>query len=179
MGDRAGAMVIRNRGRSFPVAAIALTLCAIASLPREVQAHPLHTTLVQLTCDQRSQLLTGSIRVFAGDFAAAVAKHVGAKAPDDDRVTDAAAFAYVSSTFRLTNAAGRPVALQWCGSRRVGDLLWLCVRAAASALPGTLELSDQMLCELFDDQINIVQSVFGEKHTSALFTKGDGAKSAM
>jgi hypothetical protein len=169
------------QGRGCAAIAIVVSLCvaAIASVPREAQAHPLHTTLVQLTYDPRSQLLTGTIRVFAGDFAAAVAKHVGAKAPDDDRVTDAAAFAYVSSTFRLTNAAGHPVALQWCGSRRVGDLLWLCVHAAITTPPGALQLSDQMLCELFDDQINIVQSVLGEKHTSALFTKGDGAKSAM
>jgi hypothetical protein len=36
-----------------------------------------------------------------------------------------------------------------------------------------------MLCELFDDQINIVQTVSGAKRASMLFTKGDGAKSAM
>ena len=161
--------------------AIALLSCttAIASVPREARAHPLHTTLVQLTYDQRSQVLTGSIRVFAGDFAAAIAKRGGAKVPEDDRVTDAAAFMYVNSTFRLTDAAGHPVTLEWCGSRRVNDLLWLCVRATGTASPNTLRLSDQMLCELFDDQINIVQTVSGEKHASALFTKGDGAKSAM
>jgi hypothetical protein len=161
--------------------AIALLLCVatIASVPREARAHPLHTTLVQLTYDQRSQVLTGSIRVFAGDFAAAIAKRGGTKAPDDDRVTDAAAFTYVNGTFRLTDAAGHPVMLEWCGSRRVNDLLWLCVRAPRTGAPSTLQLSDQMLCELFDDQINIVQTVSGEKHTSALFTKGDGAKSAM
>ena len=40
-------------------------------------------------------------------------------------------------------------------------------------------LSHQLLCELFDDQINIVQSTAGAKHATMLFTKGDGAKSAM
>jgi len=53
------------------------------------------------------------------------------------------------------------------------------VRAATTTSPNALELTDQMLCELFDDQINIVQSVSGGKHASALFTKGDGKKSAM
>lgn len=169
------------RGRKHWGAMVAIPFCvgALAAAPREANAHPLHTTLVQLTFDERAHVLVGSIRVFAGDFAAAVAKHGGAGTPDDDRVTDAAAFAYVSSTFRLTNASGHPVALQWCGSRRVNDLLWLCVRGATASSPNALELTDQMLCELFDDQINIVQAVSGEKHTSALFTKGDGAKSAM
>jgi hypothetical protein len=156
---------------------------------REAEAHPLHTTLVQLTYDERAHVLEGSIRVFAGDFAAAVAKRAvakravakraGAKTPDDDRVTDAAAFAYVTSTFRFVDATGRAVPLAWCGSRRAGDVLWLCVRVPSAAPPGALRLSDQMLCELFDDQINIVQTVAGDKRASMLFTKGDGAKRAM
>jgi hypothetical protein len=145
----------------------------------EADAHPLHTTLVQLTYDERAHTVEGSIRVFAGDFAAAVAKHAGATSPDDDRVTDAAAFAYVTSTFRFTDASGRAVPLAWCGSRRAGDVLWLCVRGASAAPPSALELSDQMLCELFDDQINIVQTVAGARRANMLFTKGDGAKRAM
>ena len=170
---------MRARRRVAIAIACALCVATLAASPRVAEAHPLHTTLVQLTYDERAHVLEGSIRVFAGDLAAAVAKHGGAKTPDDDRVTDAAAFAYVSSTLRFTDAAHRPVALQWCGSRRAGDVLWLCVRAASSAPPTALELSDQMLCELFDDQINIVQAVSGEKHASMLFTKGDGAKRAM
>jgi len=159
--------------------ALALGASAITAVARDAEAHPLHTTLVQLTYDERAHTLEGTIRVFAGDFAAAVAKHSGAKPPNDDRVTDAAAFAYVSSTFRLTNQSCGVVALQWGGSRRSGDLLWICVRATSNAGPSALELSDQMLCELFDDQINIVQSVAGAKHASMLFTKGDGSKSAL
>jgi uncharacterized protein DUF6702 len=167
------------RARECATIALLLFVAGSALHPREAQAHPLHTTLVQLTYDDHAHMLTGTIRVFAGDFAAAVAKHGGLKTPDDDRMPDAVAFAYVSSTFRLTDAAGHPVALQWCGSRRSGDLLWLCVRAEDISRPDVLELSDQMLCELFDDQINIVQAIRGEKHTSALFTKGDGAKNTM
>ena len=158
--------------------ALGVAICAALSLDASSgRAHPLHTTLVQLTYDERAHTMEGSIRVFAGDFAAAVAKHAGAKTPEDDRVADAAAFAYVNSTFRFADASGRALPITWCGSKRANDLLWLCVRVASA--PSALKLSDQMLCELFDDQINIVQTVSGEKHASMLFTKGDGAKSAM
>ena len=170
---------MRRRARWSLALAVALCLMSLAVSVPEADAHPLHTTLVQLTYDERAHTVEGSIRVFAGDFAAAVAKHAGAKVPDDDRVTDAAAFAYVTSTFRFSDASGRAVPLAWCGSRRAGDVLWLCVRAASAAPPSALELSDQMLCELFDDQINIVQTVAGAQRASMLFTKGDGAKSAM
>ena len=169
---RRGARALRTIGISAWCAAVSL------GASRSV-AHPLHTTLVQITYDAKGGVLEGSIRVFAGDFAAAVAKHAGAATPNDDRVSDAAAFAYVSSTFRLSDAAGHAMPLTWCGSRRANDLLWLCVRSANAPAPTALKLSDQMLSELFDDQINIVQSVAGDKHASMLFTKGDGAKSVM
>ena len=170
---------MRRSGRALGAIALSLSCAAISLGARSEAAHPLHTTLVQLTYDARGRVLEGIIRVFAGDSAAAVAKRGGVATPNDDRVTDAAAFAYVSGTFRLSDAAGHAVPLAWCGSRRAIDLLWLCVRAATASAPQALELSDQMLCELFDDQINIVQSVAGEKHASMLFTKGDGAKNVF
>jgi hypothetical protein len=170
-----------TRHRAGATLALSLSLCGImlVATVRQADAHPLHTTLVQLTYDERAHVLDASIRVFAGDFAAAVAKRTRAAMPNGDRVADADARVYLSNTFRVVDAAGREVTLQWCGSRRAGDVLWLCVRATGIASASTLTLSDQMLCELFDDQINIVQSVAGEKHTSTLFTKGDGAKRAL
>jgi hypothetical protein len=169
------------RYRSRWQLAIALLVCpfGLAGGVREAQAHPLHTTLAQLTYDERTHVMAASIRVFAGDFAAAVAKHKNAPTPNDDRVSDEEAMAYVMGTFRFTNNSRHPMALQWCGLSRAGDVLWLCVRVNDVAPPNALELSDQMLCELFDDQINIVQSAAGAKHTSMLFTKGDGAKRAL
>ena len=167
---------MRRGARAFATT-VSAVLCAATSLGAASEApHPLHTTLVQLLYTERTRVLEGSIRVFAGDFASAVAKHGAGAALNDDRVADAAAYAYVSTTFRVRDANGRAVALAWCGSRRVNDLLWLCVRAANAAAPSTLMLSDQMLCELFDDQINIVQTVAGDEHASMLFTKGDGPK---
>jgi hypothetical protein len=172
-------MVTRRGRRALGAVALSLSCAAISLGARSDAAHPLHTTLVRLTYDARGRVLEGSIRVFAGDFAAAVAKRSGAATPNDDRVTDAAAFTYVSGTFRLSDATGHALPLTWCGSRRANDLLWLCVRATNASAPEVLELSDQMLCELFDDQINIVQSAAGEKHASMLFTKGDGAKNVF
>lgn len=168
-----------GRVRSALAIAGALLIAAFALGVRVADAHPLHTTLVQLTYDESARRIDGSIRVFAGDFAAAVAKRSGAPTPDDDRVGVAAAFAYLTRTLVLTDAAGRVVPLSWCGSRRAGDVLWLCVHAPILPAQHALQLSDQMLCELFDDQINIVQSTRGGHRASMLFTKGDAAKETM
>ncbi len=157
-------------------ACAAAALGALAIGARVAAAHPLHTTLAQLTYDARAGALDASIRVFAGDFAAAVAKRNGTAPPADDRVSDEASFAYLAATFRLSDPQGRAVPLTWCGSRRTGDVVWLCVRAAHAPAPASLSLADQILFELFDDQINIVQTTAGAQKGSALFTRGDGGK---
>ena len=171
MGGGAGAVV----ARPWAVTLAAMSLLALAPRGGEARLHPLHTTLTQLTVDAGAHRLTGTVRVFAADLAAAVAKRARTAVPADDRVSDPATFAYVMSAVHLTDAQGRPIALTGCGSRRTADLLWLCVRA--DALPaGPLAFSNQLLCELYDDQVNIVQTVDGAHTASTLFTKGDGAK---
>jgi hypothetical protein len=156
------------------IVALFFSTVALAFTVRSAEAHPLHTTLAQITVDPRSGAAVVSIRVFAGDFAAAVAKRHGQPAPKDDRVGDTESFAYLSATFRVSDGAGRPVPVAWCGSRREGDVLWLCVKTAGSS--EHLSVADQMLCDLFEDQVNIVQSVVGDRKMSVLFTKGDGIK---
>ena len=172
-------MVARRRARAIRAIGLSVWCATISIGARSAPAHPLHTTLVQLTYDARTHQLEGRIRVFAGDFAAAVARRNHVATPNDDRVADSTAFAYVNGTFRFVDASGRTVPLAWCGSRRANDLLWLCVRATSGDPLASIKLVDQMLSELFDDQINIVQTVVGEKHSSMLFTKGDGAKSIL
>jgi hypothetical protein len=70
-----------------------------------------------------------------------------------------------------------PLVLASCGTRRVGELLWLCFRAPldARAVP-TLRVRSALLCEKFDDQINMVQMEYAGRRGSALFTPGDPAK---
>ncbi len=112
--------------------------------------------------DPVSLQLDASIRVFTSDLALAVAKRSGSSRPMDD----AAAFAYLAATFQLADASGRVIAWTSCGTREEGDVTFLCVRAAK--VPSSARVSDQMLCDLFDDQVNIVQAVTGGKKTSNL-----------
>lgn len=160
-----------RRRRLFAVLFSAVILSGIEI--GSAEAHPLHTTLAQLNYDPVSLQLDASIRVFTSDLALAVAKRSGSSRPMDD----AAAFAYLAATFQLADASGRVIAWTSCGTREEGDVTFLCVRAAK--VPSSARVSDQMLCDLFDDQVNIVQAVTGGKKTSNLYTKGDGAKAAL
>ncbi|HKW41026.1 MAG TPA: DUF6702 family protein [Gemmatimonadales bacterium] len=138
---------------------MSLLALALAAL----MAHPLHTTLTQLAYRDSDRTIEVSVRVFADDLRAAVGRDV----------TDATAFTYLRSTFALTDRTGRPLALGWCGLRRTGAILWLCLRApSADGLSG-LRVHARLLLELYADQINIVQATCGGRRTSLLFSRGD------
>ena len=91
-------------------------------------------------------------------------------------LSDAAAFAYVSSTFSFTDRTGRILSMQSCGTRRTSDLVWVCVEARSPAGLTPLSVRNAVMCDLFDDQVNVVQGTVGRARRSLLFTKGDRAK---
>ena len=130
-------------------------------------AHPLHTTLTQLEYRAAEQTVRVTVRAFADDFTAAAGG-----------VADSMAARYLRSVVTLTGRDGRPLSLAWCGVRRTGDLLWLCLeaRAPSSGLTGML-IEARQLFERYGDQINIVQASYGGgREVSLLFVRGDQAR---
>ncbi len=128
--------------------------------------HPLHTTLTQLAYRDADRTVEVTVRVFADDFRAALARDV----------TDSAAAAYLRSTFTLDDRAGRPLAVVWCGVKRTDDLLWLCLRAPAPQGLSGLRVRVALLFDRYEDQINIVQAVYEGRRVALLFTRGDALK---
>ncbi len=131
-------------------------------------AHPLHTTLTQLTWRPSEGAVEISIRAFADDFLAATAQSRG--------TPDSGAVVYLRERLTLVDAAGRQLPLVWCGVRRTGDLLWLCLRAAAPRGLAGAGVRVALLFDRYDDQINIVQASYAGRRESLLFARGDGLK---
>ncbi len=148
-----------------PLLAAALAIGPVAG----VAAHPLHTTMAEVTIDRPRGTVRVVVRVFADDFGTAL-DAAGKAGSWDDR-----AARYLGRAVSIVDDARRPLAMRNCGTRRQGDLLWLC--AETSVAPShTLSLRDQMLCELFTDQINVVRVTDGAHTRSLLFTRGDPVK---
>lgn len=156
--------------------AIVLAVALTGALAPDAHAHPLHTTLTELTEDRSRGTVRAVIRVFADDFGTAVARHARGRSLAPGAAWDAAAFAYVASTFTVADRAGRGVALRSCGVRRTGELLWICVEGATPVRLTALTVRNAVLTDLFDDQVNVVQAVMDGARRSVLFTRGDRAK---
>jgi hypothetical protein len=156
--------------------------CALLATPfasrtvARVLEHPIHTTLTQLTYDAAGRHVNVAVRAFADDFGTAMARRLHAAAPPDDQAYDAASYAYITAVLALADRGGRALPFEWCGSRRSGGVVWLCLRAQAPQGLGGIRVMNRCLFELFDDQINIVQAQYGDRRITLLFTKDDAAR---
>ncbi len=154
---------------------MAAVLLAVGALPRRAAAHPLHSTITEVVVDRAHGVVRATIRVFADDFGTAMRRAARGRAiPASGPAWDAAALAYTTTSFGLA-ARGHVLPLRSCGVRRTADLLWICVEAS-TADPGGLQVRNAMLCDLFDDQVNVVQGTVGGSRASLLFVRGSGFK---
>jgi len=170
---RARSRAWRRLSRWAWTCALALGVLLVLAV-RAGFAHPLHTTLTQLSYDASTRVLNVSVRVFADDFSAAVMPGGGTGTlviPPDS-----AMLRYVSGRFALQRSGGAPIPLRWCGMRRDGEALFLCLRATAQPSPAGARMRNALLSELFADQVNIVQASYGGARRTLLFTPRDGMK---
>lgn len=156
-------------------AGIILCMCAaIAVDARTVWAHALHTTLMEIALDSTDGTMRLTIRAFADDFSAVVAKHAGRPRPADYNVPPADIASYVASAVSVEDPNGKHAPLAWGGLRRTGDLMWITMRVPSVRALRGVKLASTLLFEKFDDQVNIVQTTYDGHRHSMLFTAGDG-----
>jgi hypothetical protein len=153
------------------VAALLLAMTLSAEPSDAFLMHPLHTTMAEVTIDRNRGTLRVVVRVFADDFGTALDAAGKAGSWDERAAT------YLGRAVSIVDDARRPLGMRDCGTRRQGDLLWLCAEAAVPAASASrLSLRDRMLCELFADQVNVVRVTDGVKTRTMLFTRGDAEK---
>jgi hypothetical protein len=153
------------------VVAALLLAAALAISARDAGSlHPLHTTMAEVTIDRARGTLRVVVRVFADDFGTAL-DAAGKNRPREERTT-----AYLRRAIAVSSDARQPLDMRDCGTRRQGDLLWLCAEANLPPQTRRLTLRDRMLCELFADQVNLARVTTGATTRSMLFTRDDQEK---
>lgn len=123
-------------------------------------AHPMHTSVTEIAIAADGRSLTVAVRVFADDFTAAA----GAE--------DSAAAAYVGAKLVLVDRTGRKLGLRWERREPVGDAFILWFRSDAPAGLSGARLRNALLCDRFQDQINVVRLTREGRAATLLFTPG-------
>lgn len=151
-------------------------------------AHKLHLSVAQLDYNQKSQSVEIVLRVYADDLEAAVSRHANrpvnidpATANKDKRLGQAI-LAYLRNSVELKSKNGAPVKLIWRGMEWRMDMFWLSVTGKLPAVPAGengldgAQLKNRIFCELFADQVNIVNTKIREKQVGLMFEAKDGFK---
>jgi hypothetical protein len=133
-------------------------------------AHEIHTTHTTVTANATGYTLT--IRAFADDLSASVARFRGRQPPKDSSVSTTDLLAYAQSRMEVTSAAGKGLIVQSCGLRRVQEVYLVCLAIPDVVASGTLRLGNQLLSELHTDQVNIVQCDVAGTRQTHLFMRG-------
>lgn len=153
------------------VAITAVALAVLGSRVREAYSHPLHTTLTEVSVNGGSLQIV--LRAFVDDFSAVANGHGRATLASLPPLSDSTASRYVGAKLVLTDASGRRIALATTNVRRAGDLVWITLSAPV-ARGAAVRLTNSVLFERYDDQVNIVQSTIDGRRQTLLFTKRDG-----
>jgi hypothetical protein len=167
MGVGAFAVVTRR------LVALSLAVAGLAWFAQDANAHPLHTTLTEVSLTASGEVEI-RLRAFVDDFSAAVAGMRESPRPPFAAPGDSATARYLAGRLTLTDASGRATRLLTTGVRREGDVVWVTLRAPGLRSLADARLTNSVLFERYDDQVNIVQTSAGARRRTLLFTKRDG-----
>jgi uncharacterized protein DUF6702 len=133
-------------------------------------AHPMHTAVAELAQEDASGTTSVRIKVFADDFQSAVTL------PPDPIESDSATARYLRGVFALSDRTGRPVRLAWAGAERAGDVILLRLRGTVPGGLAGARVTSLVLCERFEDEVNVVRAAYGGRTETLLFTRGEWSK---
>jgi hypothetical protein len=149
------------------------------------RAHPMHTTVTEVVQEDARGQVSIQVRVYVDDLRAAVSLPVGALGADseeadsgggDSAAADSAMARYLRGTFALADRTGRPVRLAWAGAEPTGDVILLRLRGEVPGGLAGARVTSLVLCERFEDQVNVVRAEYAGRTTTLLFTRGETAK---
>lgn len=151
-------------------------------------SHKVHVSVAQLEYNHKAQSVEMVLRVYADDLESAVSQHAKrqvkidpAIASKDKRIGETI-LAYLRSSLELKAKNGASVKLNWVGLESRVDMYWLYVEgkmpavpASSNALDGS-QLKNKVFCELFEDQVNIVNAKIQGKQVGLMFEAKDTFK---
>ena len=156
------------------IGALLLSALALTLSPRRSEAHPLHTTFVELSWIPASSTVSATVKVFADDFLKRISR--GSSTKPTDEALEKLALAYLARTLVVSSAKGGAVQWRSCGWKRSADLIFICLSGASKTGLKSMQISDAILTDVFADQVNVLQAAYGGERRSLLFMTTTGAK---
>jgi len=131
--------------------------------------HPLHVSTTEINFNQKDKTLEISCRIFTDDFESILAKLYKQKTdlsnPSMKAAMDDIVKKYLIAHLQI-KANGKPVTLRYIGFEIDHEATNIYLEAEKVQTLKTIEITDTILYDLFEDQMSIVHIVKGQTRKS-------------
>lgn len=164
---------------------LAVLICLLGSAS-VVEAHSVHQSTAEVEYNARTHKLEVSLTVFINDLELALIRQSERlmsfeKTPAKE--FDAEIQTYLAKMFVVTGADGKAAKLEWLGreldedtSKTRDPAVTLFFEVPLPQGVDRAMLQQAVFCDLFQDEVNLVQVRSGGRKVEMQFEKGDGAR---
>lgn len=132
--------------------------------PAPAAVHPLYVSVTEVNHNAADKNLEIGCKIFTDDFektlTALYKKHVDLFSPKDKAETDKQIAEYVRKRF-VVKLDGKEMTLEFVGFERDNDVIWSYFQAPAPVAPRKVEITNSLLYELYDKQLNLMHVTVG------------------
>jgi hypothetical protein len=131
--------------------------------------HPFHVSVIEINHNATDKTLEISCKIFTDDFEKVLAKNYKAKTdlinPPNKAAMDTLVKKYILSHLSI-KADGRPVAIQYLGFENENEAVFSYIEADNISAVKKIEVTANIMYDMFDDQVNIIHTIVGGKRIS-------------
>lgn len=148
--------------------------------PSPAVVHPLYVSVTEINHNATDKNLEISCKIFTDDFEKALAGQYNKKIdlfnPKDKGEADKLVSDYVRKRL-LIKLDGKDIALEFVGFERENDAVWSYFQTPAATAPKKVEISNSILYETYEKQLNLMHvSVGGNRKSTRLNNPDKEAK---
>lgn len=156
----------------FFAALLFITVPGFTEAPAGVERHPFYVSTTEVNHNAADKNLEISCRIFTDDFEATLNKAYQSKIdlfnPKDTAAVDKLIFDYIKKHL-VIRLDGKPVSFEYVGHEREEESVWSYMQVPNTNTPKKIEISNNILYDAFDQQINIMHvSVAGNRKSAKL-----------
>lgn len=131
--------------------------------------HPLHVSVTEITLDEKEKELEIVLRVFTDDLELAMRNATGDPelnllSPANTNI-DKLAWEYLQPRFTLS-VDGKPQPVKYLGHEQSEDVFIFYIQAQPVKKFKTINITNSIITELYDDQSNLINMTVNEKTKS-------------
>ena len=140
--------------------------------------HEFYVSLSQIDYNPENAALEIAVKIFSDDLEAALTAY-GAELENSDLDSSATANRYIDRYLQrclIIEDEGKKVTYQYLGSESEMDVVWCYLEAVDVPQPASLTITNTLLIDIYEEQLNIVHLTVGDEKKSLMLSKNTPSK---